>query len=76
MKRKTEYETLCNLWEKMQTSNKPEVLVNEANAIVADYMLKNQFIAPQMWPLIDFFEQANTVIKSKKLPVTQTEVTQ
>jgi hypothetical protein len=76
MKRKTEYETLCNLWEKMQTSNKPEVLVNEANAIVSDYMLKNQFIAPKMWPLIDFFEQVDTVLKSKKVPVTQTEVTQ
>jgi hypothetical protein len=76
MNHKTEYKTLCNLWEKMQTANKPEVLVNEANAIVADYMLKNQFIAPQMWTLIDFFEQADTVLKSKKVPVTQTEVTQ
>jgi hypothetical protein len=76
MKRKTEYETLCNLWEKMQTSNKPEIIASKAIAIINNHMLKNESISPEMWPLIDFFEQADTVLKSKKLPVTQTEVTQ
>jgi hypothetical protein len=71
MKQKTDFERLCNLLERMQTSNKPEVLVNEANAIVADYMLKNQFIAPQMWPLIDFFQNADMVLKSKNQPTNR-----
>jgi hypothetical protein len=74
MKQKTDFERLRNLWERMQTSRKPEIIASKAIAIVNNHMLKNDSISPEMWPLIDFFQHADMVLKSKNNQ--QTEVNQ
>ena len=74
MKQKTDFERLCNLWEKMQTATKPEIIASKAIAIINNHMIKNDSISPEMWPLIDFFQNADMVLKSKNNQ--QTEVKQ
>jgi hypothetical protein len=65
MTHETTYTLLSNMWEKMQTARKPEKIVKEANTLISVYLSKNKSIAAHMWPFIDFFEQAESVLKTK-----------
>jgi len=64
MKRQEEYETLCNLWEEMQTANNPKPIVARGCAIISEYMQRNETIPAEMWPYIEFFEHANNVLNT------------
>ena len=76
MTHETAFARLCTSWEKMQMARNPETIVSKANGLISVYMSKNELIPEHVWPFIDFFQHAETVLKSKKLPVTQNEVTQ
>jgi hypothetical protein len=67
------FSRLCALWEKMQTARNQQPIVDKANSLIYIYTSKNEVIPEHIWPLIDFFEQADTVLKSQ---TQQKEVTQ
>lgn len=59
------FKRLSHMWEKMQTSRKPETIVTKANAIVSVYLAKNESIPAHMWPFIDFFQHAEIVFSHR-----------
>jgi hypothetical protein len=65
MSHETTLARLSDMWEKMQTARKPETIVNKANALVSAYLSQNESIPAHMWPFIDFFQHAETVLKTK-----------
>lgn len=65
MNTETTFARLSDMWEKMQTARKPETIVNKANVLISVYLSQNESIPAKMWPFIDFFQHAETVLKTK-----------